>query len=84
MPTRLPTCSSNQHKRHLIACVRSASTCPQDFPAIQRKLVFTLLSPLAWFYLTTAVLQQRSWCRLQLYLGCWFVLGFVTAHKFAC
>lgn len=56
----------------------------QDVPALQRKLVFTLLFPLAWLYLTAVVLQRRAWCALHLYVGAWFLVGFIFAHRFAC
>ena len=56
----------------------------QDVPALQRKLVFTLLFPLAWFYTTAVVLQRHAWCALQLYVCAWFLVGFIVAHRFAC
>lgn len=53
--------------------------------AIQRKLVFCLLFPLTWLYLTGAVLARRrpSGAAVQLLCACWFLLGFVAAARFA-
>lgn len=56
----------------------------QDFPGIQRKLVLTVLFPFAWVYISAGLTHKRPPALLHLYCGCWFLAGFIAAHKFLC
>lgn len=50
----------------------------QEFPPLQRKLVFTILSPLAWVYLTTLLSFKANPTGMTLMLCCvWALLGFI-------
>ncbi|KAL4424115.1 hypothetical protein ABPG75_001416 [Micractinium tetrahymenae] len=57
----------------------------QDQPALQRKLVFTVLSPLAWIYLTALLAHKAhrpaSGRMLLLQCAVWALLGFIAGSS---
>ncbi|PSC69310.1 myosin-13 isoform X2 [Micractinium conductrix] len=53
-----------------------------DIPSLQRKVAVSLMLPLCWTYLTALVARKPQPGGTLLLCACWFLLGFIAAHKF--
>ncbi|KDD76217.1 hypothetical protein H632_c311p1 [Helicosporidium sp. ATCC 50920] len=54
----------------------------QEHAAVQRKLTFSILFPLVWLY-TSALNAPSPVASGCIYGACWFLIGFVSAHRFS-
>ncbi|KAA6426913.1 MAG: hypothetical protein FRX49_03237 [Trebouxia sp. A1-2] len=55
----------------------------QDVPALERKLLSVLLSPVCYFYVSSILTQWRQWSSIFMYCAAWFLIGFVNCRRLA-
>ncbi|KAL0052182.1 hypothetical protein WJX82_009354 [Trebouxia sp. C0006] len=53
----------------------------QDVPALERKLLSVLLSPVCYFYVSSILTQWRQWSSIFMYCAAWFLIGFVNCRR---
>lgn len=53
----------------------------QDVPALERKLLSVLLSPIVYFYVSSMLTQWRQWSSIFMYCAAWFLIGFVQCRR---
>ncbi|KAK9812841.1 hypothetical protein WJX72_004609 [[Myrmecia] bisecta] len=55
----------------------------QDYPALERKLAATICFPVFWIWVASlAASTPNHRITAVLYCTCWFLIGFVSCHKF--
>ncbi|KFM25164.1 hypothetical protein F751_6119 [Auxenochlorella protothecoides] len=77
--TERPSSKSGLHISAAVLALAVWWFYSQDQPALQRKVVFSVLFPLAWAYV--AALGSRRPPITLLCCACWFLTGFVAAYR---